>query len=1304
MDDQTRATATAAVEAARELLQGYKAEHLGWTDDRTPVGDLVSWLGLEVETFHPNDYPKGTYGFLEPGEDLIWLCRDLSSSLHRFTLAHELGHAVLHRDADYGKQWSRVGTSPTPTFQGVLELSREDPCQQPDVQEEVAGQSEQELWQEVLGIGQAYDPRSERERAANIFAAELLMPLERVRTLYLDQHIPPNQLASIFEVSNAAMLNRLAGLLTESATAERPATAEQPTTRRPQGSSLLWTNDAPAEHENDEDAKPGDGAEEAKPDHGRGDPLWSPGVGGQPGDGTRTSPRKQYDEFQRAAIEAATPALIVAGPGSGKTSTLIGRTEYLIDKLAVQPEHILALTFSRKAAQEMEERLRLVLHGYDRVREETAQGIPMPMVSTFHAFCADILRTYGGRVGLRPDFALVDETEGYFLLRQLAREMRLSQYRNLASPAYYFPDFLKAISRAKDELVTPEQYQQLAQRMLEQAHDEESELSAKKALEVASIYRLYQEGLRRRGDTDFGGLVMLAVQLLEEFPQVRNEQQQRFSHILVDEFQDINRASGVLLRLLAGDEQRVWVVGDANQAIYGFRGASPANIGNFQADYPGAVVLPLSCNYRSRPDIVDLAESFRGQQLDAQREPGQNQPVRPTHPDTYVTLAAAADNAGELEGLVADIRSRLAQGYGYQDIVVLCRRRAQARKITRALALAGLPVIEQGGILGQPHIKDLISIVLLLAEPSGMGILRAARQSEHAFSQSDIEALLLAARDLRRPAGDLIVGDEAPASMSIEGRRSLRRLSKILQALWQYAPNVWSLLAQYLFIETSIMRELLRKSTDKENDLTSAGEDLASARDATTFIADYTGFLQLARRYDQQQRALRIQQEREAEERGEKAAPLPTIQEQGRGFLDYLNVMLTLGQDGGGDRQQSVGGTGEERPDVIRVMTVHASKGLEFPVVYLPGLIQRNFPLQSRSNPVPAPAGMLPAESEGSAAHETGEACLFYVGVTRARDHLVLSYSERNGKQKAKPSAYLDALVAGLPDERVARLRWQGGAEMPTGAAEDTEVGVSSQPSSSFIDAMKPTTLKVSDIETYQRCPRKYMYGSIYGLRSEEGSYQLFWQAAQKTLETLQKKLTEANEPDGQGGQERLTQEVAKAFYTQHWQELGGQALPFAAIYEQHGHEVTELMRRKLLESGDINWELRPNFTVEVAGKTIHITVDRVERSPQGEKPVRFVRARFGKRKEKPAAGTRELLYARAYREHQQHQQGQSVELHFHNLSTGETFPITLTTKKEQSLIDELEQSILALERNEYPAIPDAFLCPSCPFFLICPA
>ena len=1269
MDDRIRATAVAA---AHNLLVRYKVGHPDWTDDRTPLDDLVSWLGLHIETFHPDDYPPGTYGFLESGENLIWLCRTLSASLRRFTLAHELGHAILH----------------------MPELTCEDPCQRPDVQEEVTDQGSQELLQEALGIGQSYDPRSERELAANIFAAELLMPLERVQALYLNEHVPPGSLSSIFDVSNAAMLNRLVGLAT---------------TGRPQGSpsSTSWSS-----------------------------PL-------SPGNATKTIAKKHYDEFQQAAIEAPTPALIVAGPGSGKTSTLIGRTEYLINELQVPPEHILALTFSRKAAQEMLERLEQVLHQEDQHQT--------PMVSTFHAFCAEMLRAHGERVGLRPDFALIDDTEGYFLLRQLAGAIQLYHYRNLKSPAYYFPDILKAISRAKDELVSPEQYRQLAQRMLETAFDEEAILSAKKALEVASIYTLYEEALLRRGDTDFGGLIMLAVQLLQDCPEVLEQQQQRFQHILVDEFQDINRASGVLLRLLAGDKRNVWVVGDANQAIYRFRGASPANIANFQQDFPTAVVLPLSRNYRSRPDIVRLAESFRWQQLElsfsTDTEPGVSaseasprfarpsinrgstsspsnrnvQTARLTHPEAYVTLAQAEDNANEFAGLIADIRYKHAQGYSYKDMAILCRTRAWAGKITRALAQAGLPVHEKRGILAQQHIKDLLSILLLIADENGMGILRAARQREHPLTQSDIEGLLLAAHDQHCPAGRLIADGAAPHTMSFAGRRSLSHLATILQSLCLYASNVWSLLSQYLFIETSIMRDLLRITASTYDDQALPENDHSRYSQETALLADYLAFLQLARRYDQQQETLRRRLEEEATERGEQAEHMldksalysrPSIyrgaseaKEQVKGFLDYIHVLLRLGQDGGDSRQQGVTETGAEEPDIIRAMTVHASKGLEFPVVYLPGLIQRNFPLQAHANPVPAPAGMLPAESEGKAAHESGEACLFYVGVTRARDQLVLSYSERNGKQKARPTAYLDALLAGLPPERITHLHWQGMIEETYDIDEQEDdppvtASPSSQPSQNFLDAVKPSTLKATHIEAYQRCPRQYLYSTIYGFRNEEDAYQLFWQATQKTLEALQQQLSASNVSTNNPP----TVEEAQSLYTKHWQELGGPALPFAAIYEQHGHEVTALIRDKLLASGDTNWKLRREFTVEAAGKTIHMTVDRVEAAPVGKQTnatARFVRTRFAKRKEKPSAGTRELLYAQAYR---QHHGGQNLELHFHNLSTGEIFPITLTAKKEQSLFNDLEQSIRDLERNEFPAKPDAYLCPTCPFFLICPA
>jgi DNA helicase II / ATP-dependent DNA helicase PcrA len=1277
MDDRMQALAAGA---ARQLLQSFRESYPQWAGDRTPLDELTSWLGLEIATFHQDDYPQGTYGFVEPEENLVWLCRDLPETLRRFTLAHELGHAILHRQA--GHQHFSYNP-PQLAAESGQEVSREDPCQTRDVREEVTGLIYQQQAEELLGPGLSYDPRSERELAANIFAAELLMPLERVRALYLTEEIPANKLASGFDVSNAAMLNRLAGLLLETKeTSAREA-------GRPQGSPLQYTSEA--------SILSGDGGEKT--------PAYSP-----------AESKKQYDEFQQAAIEAPVPALIVAGPGSGKTSTLIGRAQYLIDTLEIPPENILALTFSRKAAEEMQERLQHVLD---------AQASPLPSIrfaqdkspqveregvrcSTFHAFCAELLRTYGSLVGLRQDFAFVDDAEGYFLLLRLAAELPLRHYQNLNTPTYYFPAILSGISRAKDELVTPTEYKRLALRMLDQASTDEEIQEAEKALEIAEIYALYQAALSLQGDSDFGGLIMLTVELLQKYPELRQGLQQKYQHILVDEFQDINRASGVLLRELAGDARRVWVVGDANQAIYSFRGASPANIANFRDDYPNAVILPLSRNYRSRPDIVSLAQAFRYEHLEPGSKQGIVQTARSTALDAYVTLATAPDEASELNDLISDIRCKQAAGYNFRDMVVLCRTRAQARKITQALIAANLPVIERGGLLEQEHIKNLLSIVMLLAEPSGMGLLRAARQPDHLLTQSDIEELLLAAREQKSSPITFILRDEASGdasplqALSIDGRRSLARLSTILKALY-LTPNVWSLLVDYLFIETSLVRGLL------------ASVEHAQAR---AVLADYAGILQLARYYDQQQQALRFHKEQEAFARGEDAAAitLPVIQEQARGFLAYLSVLLTLRHDGG-NRREGTESDDEATPDVVRVMTVHASKGLEFPIVYLPGIVKQRFPIQRRSNPVEPPTGMLPAEGEGETVHETGEACLFYVGATRARDHLVLSYAERYGRKNYKRSAYIDALVAGLPEQRITRVAWQdsqdnaatgrnvgaGLAPAQSSSARDDRTWfepVSVQPGERFIEAVNPKTLTISALETYQRCPRRYMYGTIYGFRGDDTAYRLFWKATQDTLEALKHKL-EASKGEEKQETQFPTQEETQELYTHYWREQGGHTLPFAALYERHGHEVTELVRRKLLASGDTSWQLRQTFTVDIAGKTIELAVDRVEAPDQAGEPVKFVRAHFGKRKEKPAPATRELLYARASR---QHQAGRNIELLVHNMSTGETFQIKLTEKKEQSLYNELEQAILGLERNEFPPKPDPFVCPTCPFFLICPA
>ena len=1266
-----------AVEAARQVLQSFRESDAQWTDDKIPLNELADWLGLEIATFNSDDYPKGTFGFLEPGENLIWIRRNLSEGMHRFTLAHEIGHAILHRQVEHQHVSLRL-----PRTVGVLDpgAAFDDPCKEQDVREGVTDLVFQDQAEELLGTGISYDPRSQREIAANIFAAELLMPLERVRTLYVSAEISANELAGIFGVSQSALLNRLSVLLTQ--------------------------NDVNVNRRGDL--------------HGR--PVAGDGIGSADASSDNThsytetilSPKKQYDEFQQAAIEAPIPALIVAGPGSGKTSTLIGRVEYLIHTQGIAPENILALTFSRKAAEEMQERLQGVL--------DTQSAFPT--VSTFHAFCAEQLRTYWSLVGLRQDFACLDDAEGYFLLLRLANDLPLRYYQNLNMPTYHFPAILNGISRAKDELVSPLDYKWLALRMLKRASSDEEIERAEKALEIADIYALYQAALERQKDTDFGGLIMLTVQLLQEHLEVRQQLQQKYQHILVDEFQDINRASGVLLRELAGDTRHVWVVGDANQAIYGFRGASPANIANFCNDYAGAVVLPLSRNYRSRPDIVSFADAFRSKQLDSDNIQVTFQTARSTSVDTYITLADASDETSELDGLISDIRRKLAEGYHFRDIVILCRTRAHARKISQALVSANLPVIERGGLLEQEHIKNLLSIVMLFADFSGMGLLRAARQPEHALTQCDIEALLQAAREQNISPITLIEHNKAPITMSREGCSALARLSNILRNLnsQQNVQNIWSLLADYLFIETSLVRGFLPDGVDAQ---------------AQAILADYIGILQLARNYDQQQQTLRFQQQEDALARGEQieSPDLPPINEQARGFLDYLSVLKTLRHDGG-NRHQDSESEDKETPDVIQVMTVHASKGLEFPVVYLPGIVKQRFPIQKRSKSVEPPIGMLPAESEGDAAHETGEACLFYVGATRARDHLVLSYAERYGKKNYKRSTYIDALVVGLPEERIRRVVWKAVDKAQSGQEETDRARIgqaatdrpgtdwagaspaptfrvgdattepnwfdpfTSQPSDDFIELAKPEKLTLAALETYQHCPRQYMYSTIYGFHGEKSAYLAFWRATHDTVEALKQKF-EVNKGIESWSGELLTEREAEELYSQHWQQEKGDTLPFAALYEQHGHEISELIRRKLLSSGDSNWQLRQTFTVDIAGKSIEIVVDRVEASENVGKPIKFVRMRFGKRKEKPTATAREMLYVHASR---QHHPGRVIELQAHNMSTGETYPITLTDKKEQSLYNELEQAILGMERHEFPPKPEVVKCPNCPFFLICPA
>jgi superfamily I DNA/RNA helicase len=1267
-----------AVAAAQQLLASFEATRPEQRDPlaATPIDEIAGWQGVAVERFHPADAPPGTLGWLEPGEDLIWLSISLAEPVRRFTLAHELGHWVLHR---------RLAGQPGGSLSGIVPTGDGQPegCTVEDVEAYVdAGLGEDEL----LRPGQSYSPRARRERAADAFAAALLAPLDRVRPLFLGtaQRAPldPEGLAAHFGMTLQAVLGRLAELLREQPEADTKANEQHERTEQPS---------PPAER-----------------------PANAP---------------RAYDPWQQAAIVATTPALVVAGPGSGKTSTLVGRVRYMIEEQGIAPQQILALTFSNKAALEMRERIAAMLG----VSADTpaSTGVALPTISTFHSFCADVLRLYAAQVGLRTDFALLDLPGSYFLLRKVAGRLPLRHYGHLSNPELHFATLLGAISRAKDELASPEEYLRLAEAALEAAESDEQRAKAERAREVALVYQVYQEALAAQGDADFGDLIRLAVQFLKTNPDALADLQERYQHMLVDEFQDINRASGVLLKLLAGERANIWVVGDQDQAIYRFRGASPANIGQFHRDYPGAQVLPLSRNYRSLSDIVAAAGAFRdaAMRLSTSDEQGpekeaptlkpeqslastRQEAVRPPPAEPVITLATAPDAPSEVAGLVAAIQERHARGIPYRDQVILCRTREHARMVIEGLERVGLPASAGGSLLEQPDVKDLLAIVALLAEPSGMGLLRAATQPDHLIPREDVLALFAHAQSQGVPAGVLLWQPERLPELSPQGFVGTLRLVDILAGL-RTTPDLWTLLAQYVFIYTGQGRRLLQ-----------ADDQMSHQR-----LEHLLGLLDLARRFDTQER------EREAVEQEE----LVETGKRWERFLEYLRVLIELRADDAGRREAEEGDG--ETADMVRVMTVHASKGLEFPVVYLPQLAQQRFPVTMRGESTPMPPGMaeddaIRSKQDARAAHVLDEACLFYVGVTRARDELILSYAERYKTRKAAASDFLRHIEV-APDARLRRVRWGEDDLALLGRQpgdQDAAIGLESA------QAARPNMVSAGELETYLRCPRQYQYRYVYGFQPTEGGYRQFYDCVQRTVRLVHERLAASAVP-GQASQfeehasatiePTFSLEAAQELFAENWRQYGPLDHPFADSYFAHGQRVIERTWSGLTgtpaqqpadnQNGEApaEDEARPAARLAVSSRlsqklqarlddqTVQVTVDRVEDEGRltaidPDRPVRLVCHRMsGKDEEKADVEVRHVLYALAQ---EQRAPGRPYEVYEHNLSTGALMPVPLESRAAQNRRADLAAALSGMRARRYPPKPDRHFCPRCPFLMVCPA
>ena len=599
---------------------------------------------------------------------------------------------------------------------------------------------------------------------------------------------------------------------------------------------------------------------------------------------------------QHAAVTAAPgPVLVLAGPGSGKTRVLTQRAAYLVGELGHPARSIMAVTFTNKAAREMASRVETLLDG----GQESHAGFSL---GTFHSFCARMLRREADRLPFTREFVIYDDADQQTLLREVLTQLKVDSKQH--SPARVHA----AISRAKNELIEPQDLP---------ADSYFNEV-------VTRAYALYQEQLLLNNALDFDDLLFWAVRLLSGQDDLRLAYRRRYEHILVDEFQDTNSAQYALLRLLAGAEPDLFVVGDPDQSIYRWRGADYRNVHRFQQDYPAAQTILLEQNYRSTQTILDVAMSVIDRNPDRRRkqlftERGRGQPVM---------LHESYDESDEAAYVVETIALLVREGFEPRDCAVMYRTNAQSRALEDQFMRAGLgyQIVGAQRFYGRREIKDVIAYLRVIHNPSDrVGLLRIMNTPSRGIGDKTV-AQLLALAEARgaEPSRILLELASNPAGafadqLDRRARSALLAFAGPLQR-WIEARDQLALIELIdSVLEVSGYREYIDDGTEEG---TERWENIQELRQAAYELGgiDLTTFLE--------------------------------------------QVALVSDQD-----------TLTEEQNAPTLLTLHAAKGLEFPVVIIIGLDDGVLPHQRSFDDPEAMAE---------------ERRLFYVGVTRARDRLIL--------------------------------------------------------------------------------------------------------------------------------------------------------------------------------------------------------------------------------------------------------------------------------------------------------------------------
>jgi superfamily I DNA/RNA helicase len=712
-----------------------------------------------------------------------------------------------------------------------------------------------------------------------------------------------------------------------------------------------------------------------------------------------------------AAEHEGSAYLLEAGPGTGKTKTLVGRVKHLLER-GVDPQRILVLTFSNKAAGEISERIAVM----------NAGAAAVMWTGTFHAFGLDLLRRFHAELGLPGDPRLLDKTEAVELLENEFPRIDLAHYRDIYDPTDNISEILKAISRAKDEVVFVEGYEALAQAMKTVASDESTHEAADKAIEVARVYRQYERLKAAANAVDFGDLVSLPVKLLEENGAIRSQLRDTYDHVLVDEYQDVNRSSVRLLEALRGEGQGLWVVGDAKQSIYRFRGASSYNMERFgKADFAGAERGRLEENYRSVEEISNAFTQFASEMKVS--GPDNSAKANRGLSGELPQVRRVAQKDEQVVAIADAILEMRADGHAFRDQAVLCTGNDKLSEIAKTLERLEIPVLFLGSLFERQEVKELLAVLTLLVDRRAVGLLRTACIPDFEMSLQDVCAVVAHLRD-SEVAGAWRPSVAPVPGISEQGGAALDALDRALAGFGSQS-KPWGVLTHLILDSTGWAKALAQ--SDKVSDQAKA---IAIWQLLNFIRAQPSGQgLPIQRLTERIRRLVRLADEKDL-------------------------------------RQLPAAATNIE---AVRLMTIHGAKGLEFEVVHLPGMNADTLPRSVYIGKCPPPDGLIAGaitSSKEHHAHETfkEQECLFFVALSRARDRLLLYAVDFKGKQARAISPFVN---------RIASLATIACVE----PSREAPVLPEHLPVEFIVDG--PVILPGHEVQNYVSCGRRFLYSHL---------------------------------------------------------------------------------------------------------------------------------------------------------------------------------------------------------------------------------